>query len=87
MPPYRGQGANHATEDVNNIVEVIDRIASARAKEQRGGLQVKLILEYSDEVVKRGAEETCQSIQNGQMLMEYYDAKESPYFKKGLEKG
>ena len=85
MPPFRGQGGNHAVQDAYNFVEMVKKIA--QAKEDRIGLQRQLIREYSDEVAKRGAEETELSLKNGRFMMGYHDFKESPYMKQGLTRG
>ena len=86
MPPYRGQGANHAIEDVHRLVQVVKKIANMSNLGSGVELQAELIKKYSDEVATRGAEETLQSIKNGRMLMAYYNFKESPYFRKGLSR-
>jgi 2-polyprenyl-6-methoxyphenol hydroxylase-like FAD-dependent oxidoreductase len=85
MPPFRGQGGNHAVQDAYNFVEMVKKIA--QAKEDRIGLQRQLMREYSDEVAKRGAEETGLSLKNGWFMMGYHDFKESPYMKQGLTRG
>lgn len=86
MPPWRGQGGNHAIQDAQNFVEAMKRIAAA-ARDDRAESQANIIQEYSDEVAKRGAEETSLSIKNGRMMLAYDDFKESPYFKQGLSRG
>ena len=83
---YRGQGGNHAVQDAYNFVEVIKKLQTAPI-DDRAGLQAKLIQEYSDEVAKRGGEETQLSIKNGYMCMAYHDFKQSPYMKQGLTRG
>jgi 2-polyprenyl-6-methoxyphenol hydroxylase-like FAD-dependent oxidoreductase len=85
MPPFRGQGANHALQDCHNFVEAVKEIAAAPSGE-KSQLQARLIQDYSDEVAKRGAEETFLSTKNGKMALAYTDFKESPYMKQGLSK-
>lgn len=85
MPPYRGQGGNHAILDSFNFVVAVKKIANATTG--RAELQANLMKEYSDEVARRGAEETALSKKNGMMLMAYDDFKESPYAKQGLTRG
>jgi hypothetical protein len=48
--------------------------------------QADAVREYSDEVAKRGAEETELSTKNAYMLLKYHDFKESPYMKHGLSR-
>ena len=85
MPPFRGQGGNHAVQDAYNFVEMIKKINET--KDNRTELQVRLMREYSDEVAKRGADETELSVKNGRFMMAYSDFKNSPYSKQGLSKG
>ena len=85
MPPFRGQGGNHAIQDSHNFVEAVKQIA--KTTEGRAALQAKLMKDHSDEVARRGAEETILSTKNGKFLMSYYDFKESPYNKQGLSRG
>lgn len=83
---YRGQGGNHAVQDAYNFVEVIKKLQNASV-EERARLQANSIKEYSDEVARRGGEETQLSIKNGYMCMAYHDFKQSPYMKQGLTRG
>ncbi|KAK3691205.1 hypothetical protein LTR37_018793 [Vermiconidia calcicola] len=87
MPPFRGQGGNHAIQDAHNFVEIVKQISQTTGEEAKSSLQAKAIQEYSDEVAKRGGEETNLSLKNGMMSMQYVDFKESPYMKQGLNKG
>lgn len=80
MPPYRGQGLNHAILDAENFVEVMKKIQEGDVGKREG------IQEFGDEVAKRGAEETELSTKNAYMLLAYDDFKESPYMKHGLSK-
>ena len=84
MPPFRGQGCNHAIQDAHNFVEAVKKIAETT--NGRAELQAKLMKEYSDEVAKRGAEETRLSTKNGMMMVGYHDFMESPYMKQGLNR-
>ena len=85
MPPFRGQGGNHAVQDAYNFVEMVKKIVEA--KDNRAELQKQLIREYSDEVAKRGAAETELSMKNGKFMMGYSEFKNSPYMKQGLNRG
>ena len=82
---FSGQGGNHAIQDAYNFVEAIKKIAGTT--DGRSKLQADLMKDYSDEVAKRGAEETVLSLKNGKFLMAYEDFKESPYMKQGLNRG
>lgn len=86
MPPFRGQGGNHAIQDAHNFVEAVNTITQTDSA-ARAEVQAKLMKEYSDEVAKRGAEETVLSTKNGRMLLAYSEFKESPYMKQGLSRG
>ncbi|CAK3928811.1 FAD NAD(P)-binding domain-containing [Lecanosticta acicola] len=80
MPPYRGQGLNHAILDASKFVEVMKKIA-------HGGMdQKEAVKGYGDEVAKRGGEETSLSTKNAYMMLAYDEFKESPYMKHGLSK-
>lgn len=81
MPPYRGQGLNHAIQDAHNFVQ-----GMAKLKICPGVTRAEIVDEYSEDVVKRGAEETLLSTKNGYMMLAYDDFKESPYMKHGLSK-
>ena len=81
MPPYRGQGLNHAIQDAYNFVQLLSKFKDESPKKR-----AQAVKEYSDEVASRGAEETKLSLKNGYMLTSYYDFKESPYYKQGLSK-
>lgn len=85
MPPFRGQGGNHAVQDAYNFVEMVKKISAAT--ENREEMQQRLMREYSDEVAKRGGDETELSIKNGMFLMNYTNFKDSPYNKQGLNRG
>lgn len=77
---YRGQGLNHAIQDAFNFVEAMKKVRDGEAKKE------EIVQEYSDEVAKRGAEETTMSTKNAYMMLAYEDFKESPYMKHGLSK-
>ena len=87
MAPFRGQGGNHAIQDAHNFVEAAKQIVAEPDLKAKSALQSRLMQGYSDELAKRGAEETVQSAKNGKMMLDYYDFKESPYMKQGLSKG
>ena len=85
MPPFRGQGGNHAIQDAHNFVEAIKKIEAEKARGTK--TQENLMKEYSDGIAKRGSEETQLSLKNGRMVISYSDFKESPYMKQGLSRG
>ncbi len=76
-----GQGGNHAIQDAHNFVLMMKTIATSG--DDRTTTQAKLVQEYSDEVAKRGAEETILGTKNGRMALAYAAFKESPYMKQG----
>ncbi|KAK4494807.1 hypothetical protein PRZ48_014163 [Zasmidium cellare] len=80
MPPYRGQGLNHAVQDAYNFVETMKRTKAGEVTKESS------IQEYGEEVAKRGSEETVMSTKNAYMMLAYEDFKESPYMKHGLSK-
>lgn len=84
MPPFRGQGLNHAIQDSYNLVQTIKRLTEERAT---GAAVDEALDAYAEEVIVRGAAETKASILNGKMMADYYDFKSSPYAKKGFSKG
>ena len=86
MPPFRGQGGNHAIQDAHNFVEAVKKIAAETNDEKRKTLQSEVMRTYSDEVAGRGGEEVKLSTKNGQMLLKYEDFKETPYMKQGLSR-
>lgn len=55
-------------QDAHNFVEAVKKIVQTPGRE-RAELQARIIKDYSDEVAKRGAEETQLSIKNGYMCM------------------
>jgi 2-polyprenyl-6-methoxyphenol hydroxylase-like FAD-dependent oxidoreductase len=72
---FIGQGGNHAIQDAHNLVEAVKKIAASNDESARQQLQTELIRTYSDEVAKRGAEETNLSTKNGRM---YVDSNTTP---------
>ena len=74
-----------AIQDAYNLVVAVQALAGPIAKAY--GTWEETIQEYSDKVAERGAKEVELSIQSGTMLMDYYAAKASPYFQKGLSRG
>lgn len=62
MPPYRGQGLNHAILDASNFVEAMKKVRDGETQQETA------TKEYGDEVAKRGAEETVMSVKNAHMV-------------------
>jgi hypothetical protein len=75
----RGQGLNHAICDASHFVEAMKKVVA-------GGHLKDAITAYSDEVVKRGAEEVLISKQNALMMLNWDQLMNSPIIKKSLEK-
>lgn len=74
-----------AIQDAYDLVVAVRALAASSAK--ACGMWEEMVQEYSDKVAERGAKEVELSIQSGNMLMDYYGAKASPYFQKGLSQG
>lgn len=87
MPPHRGQGLNHAIQDVYNLVRVLTTPASSEDCSESEQMQLaKDIQEYSDEAVSRGAAEIRLSIQNAFMALNWKTFEQSPMMKHALDK-
>lgn len=71
MPPFRGQGLNHAIQDAYNLAEAVKAVQDDSAR------QTEVLAAYSNEVVQRGAEETSMSRQNAYMALSYQGFKDS----------
>jgi 2-polyprenyl-6-methoxyphenol hydroxylase-like FAD-dependent oxidoreductase len=80
MPPHRGQGLNHAICDAFNLVGALEEVRDG-VKEME-----EAIRSYSDEVVKRGAEEVQISCMNARMFLDWEMLRESPIMKRGLDR-
>ncbi|TKA68709.1 hypothetical protein B0A49_03242 [Cryomyces minteri] len=85
MPPHRGQGLNHAILDANKFVEAIKTVAASSRDSQASKL-AEVIPEYSDEVVKRGADECLLSRENALLVLDWEKMRESPIFKQSLSR-
>lgn len=79
MPPYRGQGLNHAICDISHLM---DAVAAIRAGEKS---VEEAITEYDAEIVPRGRDEVTCSVENGKMLHDWEQVKKSPVFNQGFK--
>ncbi|RFU28012.1 hypothetical protein B7463_g8318, partial [Scytalidium lignicola] len=80
MTPHRGQGLNHAICDASHFVDAMKKVAS-------GAVSLKsAITAYSDEVVRRGADEVLISKQNAIMMLNWDQLMDSPILKRSLDK-
>ncbi|KAL9087409.1 MAG: hypothetical protein Q9165_006706 [Trypethelium subeluteriae] len=80
MTPHRGQGLNHAIQDVFNLVKTL------KALHPDGSNLASSIEDYSQEVVRRGADEVLNSKKSGYMFLDWDQLKNSPLMKHGLKK-
>jgi 2-polyprenyl-6-methoxyphenol hydroxylase-like FAD-dependent oxidoreductase len=74
----RGQGLNHAINDVANLVAALKKVASGELSQE------KAISEYEEEVIKRGADEVAASKQTADYLLGYHKIMESALMKQGM---
>ena len=81
MTPHRGQGMNHAICDVANLVTTI------KSLQVNQGNVAPSIEEYTQEVVRRGADEVIGSRKQAFMLTDWDKLMESPMMKHGLSRG
>jgi hypothetical protein len=79
MPPYRGQGLNHAICDISHLMDAITTIRSGEKSIEEA------INEYDDEIVPRGRDEVTCSVENGKMLHDWEQVKQSPVFNQGFK--
>jgi len=77
MASHRGQGFNHAVQDSFNFLETVRKIEAGEST------QGKLIQEYSNEIVDRGAKECVMSRQSAFMSFSLDTVMESAWFKHG----
>jgi 2-polyprenyl-6-methoxyphenol hydroxylase-like FAD-dependent oxidoreductase len=76
----RGQGLNHAICDASNFVAAMQKVKT-------GASSLKdAITAYSEEVVRRGAEEVLISKQNAIMMLDWDQLMESPIVKQSLQR-
>ncbi|KAH6717106.1 hypothetical protein BKA61DRAFT_718859 [Leptodontidium sp. MPI-SDFR-AT-0119] len=80
MTPHRGQGLNHAICDASHFVDTVQKVVA-------GASSLKdAITTYSEEVVRRGADEVLISKQNAIMMLNWDQLMESPMMKRSLQK-
>ena len=79
MPPFRGQGLNHAVLDARNFVDAMVRVRDGEGLEEA-------IEKYADEVVRRGAEETKLSREQGIMVHDWERMLEAPILKHSVNR-
>ena len=76
----RGQGLNHAICDASHFVDAMQKAVT-------GASSLKdAITTYSEEVVRRGADEVLISKQNAIMMLNWDQLMESPMMKRSLQK-
>ncbi|KAE9368194.1 monooxygenase [Stipitochalara longipes BDJ] len=80
MTPHRGQGLNHAICDASNFVAMMHKVVAGTA------ILKDAISAYSEEVVRRGADEVLISKQNALMMLDWDQLMESPIMKQSLQK-
>jgi len=80
MTPHRGQGLNHAVCDASNFVTAMTKVKAGEI-----GLP-EAITAYSEEAVKRGADEVVISKMQGEGLLDYERFMNSPFITKGINK-
>ena len=80
MTPHRGQGMNHAICDVFNLVTALKSLRPNHFN------LAPSIEEYSQEVVRRGADEVIGSRKQALMFLDWGQLKDSPMMKHGLAK-
>jgi hypothetical protein len=76
----RGQGLNHAICDASHFVDAMQRVV-ARTSSLKDAITA-----YSEEIVKRGAEEVLISKQSAGMMLDWDRLMESPLVKRSLDK-
>ena len=76
----RGQGFNHAICDASHFVEAIKKVVAGTSSLKDA------IATYSEEVVRRGADEVVSSKQNALMMLNWDQLMESPIMKNSLQK-
>ncbi|KAH8587040.1 monooxygenase [Bisporella sp. PMI_857] len=80
MTPHRGQGLNHAICDASHLVDTVQKVVA-------GASSLKdAITTYSEEVVRRGADEVLISKQNAIMMLNWDQLMGSPMMKRSLQK-
>ncbi|KAE8441210.1 hypothetical protein EG329_005610 [Mollisiaceae sp. DMI_Dod_QoI] len=80
MTPHRGQGLNHAICDASHFVDAMQKVVAGTSNLKDA------ITTYSEEVVRRGADEVLISRQNAIMMLNWDQLMESPMMKRSLQK-
>ncbi|PMD29379.1 FAD/NAD(P)-binding domain-containing protein [Hyaloscypha variabilis F] len=80
MTPHRGQGLNHAICDASHFVDAMKKVITGESSLKDA------ITTYSEEVVRRGADEVLISKQNAIMMLNWDQLMESPMMKRSLQK-
>ena len=80
MVADRGQGLNHAICDASNFVAAMQKVRAGTSSLKDA------ITTYSEEVVKRGADEVLISKQTAIMMLDWDQLMESPIVKQSLHK-
>ncbi|GLA13353.1 hypothetical protein AnigIFM62618_010342 [Aspergillus niger] len=78
MPPYRGQGLNHCICDTSHLLASIRKVVAGTASLKEA------ITAYEAEMIPRGREEVKCSVENGYMLHDWDQVRESPVFRQGF---
>ncbi|KAH6637974.1 hypothetical protein C7974DRAFT_390624 [Boeremia exigua] len=79
MTYQRGQGLNHSVTDAG-------KLRDALVKLQEGADRAEVMRGFEDEMITRGGTETRDGTANTEMLHDWERIKESPLFKKGMQK-
>lgn len=80
MDPDRGQGLQHCILDASNLVSAITKMKTGQGKKG------ELITDYTEEMIKRGAEEVKLSLQTALTVHDWAVFMESPLMKHGITK-
>jgi hypothetical protein len=76
----RGQGLNHCILDASNFIATIESIKIKQGKKE------VLIAGYTEELIKRGAEEVNLSLKTALTVHDWAVFMESPLMKHGITK-
>ena len=76
----RGQGLNHAICDASHFVDTMKKVVAGESSLKDA------ITAYSEEVVRRGADEVLISKQTAIMMLNWDQLMESPMMKRSLQK-
>ena len=80
MTPQRGQGLNHAINDVVNLVGALKSVRDGETTLE------KAVSEYGHELTSRGGEEVRVSLANTRMLIDWDSLSKSPLFARSVSK-